>query len=426
MSDDVLLTRDCDTILPYGLKMTPFDAVFRALQSVAGDVWDVDPSVYRAAIAWAYYLTHNREPLIRLRDGLAVLSAIAVSEAVPIVAGYMDAAQLVELLAQWHEYRPSQAALERLYGAYGMAVDVRPITDAEGQAILPHPVERGAFYVIARAIEWGRGLTPDELALVADRATPLGGKPVVVYALTDNRLDVAIHARTAGVSQVVWSDDPAEEYVPPAPPAQPVPIYIQSGNLYYQSSVKNDTSKSDSRCYAIYADEARQTPYVFDWGKRNVFGNVVNGEFKPAAVQTQAQLPSTTGANTGYALCVNKRSSPSTDGRLWLAWNSYQDGYAIFSSPGYLMIYDDAISYWFNEDHSNKADPTYIDWNTGIDYDSNKTYKVLALVNSDGIKVDDEYLYSTTFTKQNGKLIIRITYYTSAFKPAARIVFYAE
>jgi hypothetical protein len=216
----VKLTRDCDTILPYGLKTTPFETVFKALQDAAGTVWDVDPAAYRAAIAWAYYLTHNRGPLIRLHDALTILPAIAVSEAVPLVKDYMDAAQLAELLAQWHGYRPSQAALERLYGAYGMTVDVRPITDAEGQAILPHPVERGAFYVIARAIEWGRGLTPEELALVADRATPLGGKPVVVYALTDNRLDVATHARTAGASQVVWSDEPAEEYVPPAPPPE--------------------------------------------------------------------------------------------------------------------------------------------------------------------------------------------------------------
>lgn len=215
--------------------------------------------------------------------------------------------------------------------------------------------------------------------------------------------------------------------VPPTPPApQPVMVYIESGNLYYQSSVKNDTSKSNSYCYAIYDDENRTTPHVFDWGKRNVFGNVVNGEFRPAAIQTQAQFPSTTGANTGYSVCVNKRNSADINGYLWLAWNSYQAGYANFSSPRYLMIYDDAISFWFNEDHSNKADPTYIDWNTGIDYDSNKTYKVLALVNSDGIKVNDEYLYSTTFTEQNGKLIIRITYYTSAFKPSARIVFYAE
>ena len=218
MSDDVLLTRDCDTILPYGLQTTPFEAVFKALQDVAGTVWDVDPTAYRAAIAWAYYLTHNRTPLVNLRDALTILPAIAVSEAVPLVKDYMDSAQLVELLAQWHDYRPSQAALERLYTAYGMTVDVRPITDAEGQAILPHPVERGAFYVIARAIEWGRGLTPEELSTVADRATPLGGKPVVVYALTDNRLDVATHARTAGASQVVWSDEPAEEYVPPVPP----------------------------------------------------------------------------------------------------------------------------------------------------------------------------------------------------------------
>lgn len=213
----VKLTRDCDTILPYGLKTTPFETVFKALQDVAGTVWDVDPTVYRAAIAWAYYLTHNRTPLVNLCDALTILPAIAVSEAVPLVKDYMDSAQLVELLAQWHDYRPSQVALERLYTAYGMTVDVRPITDDDGQAILPYPVERGAFYVIARAIEWGRGLTPEELAIVADRATPLGGKPVVVYALTDNRLDVATHARTAGASQVVWSDEPAEEYVPPAP-----------------------------------------------------------------------------------------------------------------------------------------------------------------------------------------------------------------
>lgn len=212
MSDDVLLTRDCDTMLPYGLQTTPFETVFKALQDVAGAVWGVDPTAYRAAIAWAYYLTHNRTPLVNLRDALTILSAIAVSEAVPLVKDYMDSAQLVELLAQWHDYRPSQAALERLYTAYGMTVDVRPITDDEGQAILPHPIERGAFYVIARAIEWGRGLTPEELAIVAARATPLGGRPVVAYALTDNRVDVAIHARTAGASHVVWSDEPAEAY----------------------------------------------------------------------------------------------------------------------------------------------------------------------------------------------------------------------
>lgn len=223
-----------------------------------------------------------------------------------------------------------------------------------------------------------------------------------------------------------WTDDLSSIGYSLEPAVQPVMVYIESGNLYYQSSVKNDTSKSNSYCYAIYDDENRTTPHVFDWGKRNVFGNVVDGEFIPAAIQTQAQFPSTTGANTGYRVCVNKRDSSDINGYLWLAWNKYQDGYAKFSSPRYLMIYDDAISFWFKSDHSNMADPTYIDWNTDIDYDSNKTYKVLALVNSDGIKVNDEYLYSTTFTKQNGKLIVRITYWSSAFKPAARIVFYAE
>lgn len=421
----VKLTRDCDTILPYGLKTTPFETVFRALQDVAGTVWDVDPTVYRAAIAWAYYLTHNRTPLVNLRDALTILPAVAVSEAVPLVKDYMDAAQLVELLAQWHEYRPSQAALERLYTAYGMTVDVRPITDDEGQAILPHPVERGAFYVIARAIEWGRGLTPEELAIVADRATPLGGKPVVVYALTDNRLDVATHARTAGASQVVWSDEPAEEYAPPAPPAQLVPIYIQSGNLYYQSSVKNDTSKSDSYCYAIYEDENRTTPYVFDWGKRNVFGRLVDGEFVAMAIQTQAELPSTTGANTGYSLCVNKRSSPSTDGCLWLAWNSYQDGYNRYTTR-YLMIYDDAMSAWLNSNHTDESIPAGLSITTDFDYDASKTYKVLAFVNANGIKVNDEYLHGISFSEDSGKVKITLSGWTSSIAQAARIVFYAE
>jgi hypothetical protein len=421
----VKLTRDCDTILPYGLKTTPFETVFKALQDVAGTVWDVDPTAYRAAIAWAYYLTHNRAPLVNLRDALTILPAIAVSEAVPLVKDYMDSAQLVELLAQWHDYRPSQAALERLYTAYGMTVDVRPITDDEGQEILPHPVERGAFYVIARAIEWGRGLTPEELAIVADRATPLGGKPVVIYALTDNRLDVATHARTAGASQVVWSDEPAEEYAPPAPPAQLVPIYIQSGNLYYQSSVKNDTYKSDSYCYAIYDDENRTIPHVFDWGKRNVFGNVVNGEFIPAESQTQAQLPSTTGADTGYRLCVNKRDSTDISGYLWLAWNSYQSGYAIFSSPRYLMIYDDAMSAWLNSNHTdeNHAGLNIV---TDFDYDYSKTYKILAFVNANGIKVNDEQLHGISFSDNSGKIKITLSEWTSLIAPAARIVFYAE
>lgn len=422
----VKLTRDCDTILPYGLKTTPFETVFKALQDVAGTVWDVDPTVYRAAIAWAYYLTHNRTLLVNLRDALTILLAIAVSEAVPLVKDYMDSARLVELLAQWHDYRPSQAALERLYTAYGMTVDVRPITDAEGQAILPHPVERGAFYVIARAIEWGRGLTPEELASVADRATPLGGKPVVVYALTDNRLDVATHARTAGASQVVWSDDPAEEYVPPAPPAQLVPIYVQSGTLSYQSSVKYNTDKSNTYCFALYTDDTLSTPYVFDWGKRNVYGRMENGEFIATPVQTQAEFPSTTGANTGYSICVNKRDSSDTGGYLWFAYNKYQDGHPVVTNPRYLMIYDDAISFWLKSDHSDESSPAFVNWNTGIDYDSSKTYKVLALVNSDGIKVNDEILYAINFIEQSGKLIIRLTYWSSSSKPVARVVFYAE
>lgn len=371
MSDDVLLTRDCDTILPYGLKTTPFEAVFKALQYVAGTVWDVDPTAYRAAIAWAYYLTHNREPLIRLRDWLAVLSAIAVSEAVPLVAGYMDAAQLVELLAQWHEYRPSQAALERLYGAYGMAVDVRPITDAEGQAILPHPIERGAFYVIARAIDWGRGLTPDELAIVAERATPLGGKPVVVYALTDNRLDVAIHARTAGASQVVWSDAPAEEYVPPAP--SEIRGYTTSSgasNVQNISVSRNGTRQLYNAQGAYFAFDSGYTlteAFYLDGSNLVAYGSP--GSFR--------LFPSTYGLSVrngiGYAVNIaivefvkleTKRAFISQYGR------TYDSSYT-YNTP--TQLYDE-------------------DGNT-IPYESGKLYTLTASVKADGsIQTHTQYI----------------------------------
>ena len=303
MSDDVLLTRDCDTILPYGLQTTPFEAVFKALQDVAGTVWDVDPTAYRAAIAWAYYLTHNRTPLVNLCDALMILPAIAVSEAVPLVKDYMDAAQLAELLAQWHEYRPSQAALERLYTAYGMTVDVRPITDAEGQAILPHPVERGAFYVIARAIEWGRGLTPEELSIVADRATPLGGKPVVVYALTDNRLDVATHARTAGASQVVWSDEPAEEYVPPAPSYYGYAYKLTPATIRSTSSSYIHIYETDGATAKPY-DRAKQYTILHVWSASGVLAD----EYLPDLYFT----PSSSSANALINLKLKATSSYSS------------------------------------------------------------------------------------------------------------------
>lgn len=214
--------------------------------------------------------------------------------------------------------------------------------------------------------------------------------------------------------------------VPPTPPApQPVMVYIESGNLNYQSSVKNDTSKSNSYCYAIYDDENRTMPHVFDWGKRNVFGNVVNDEFRPAAVQTQAQFSSTTGANTGYSVCVNKRNSTDINGYLWLAWNSYQDGYAKFSSPRYLMIYDDAMSAWLNSNHTDE-NPAGFNITTDFDYDSSKTYKVLAFVNANGIKVNDEYLYGIQFSDNSGKIKLTLSEWTSTIAQAARIVFYAE
>jgi hypothetical protein len=243
-----------------------------------------------------------------------------------------------------------------------MTVDVRPITDAEGQAILPHPVERGAFYVIARAIEWGRGLTPEELAIVADRATPLGGKPVVVYALTDNRLDVATHARTAGASQVVWSDEPAEEYVPPEP--SEIRGYT---NYQGEANIQNVTlSKNGTR--RIYSAAGRPFPfepgytfveaYYLDEGNLVAYGSATAFRIYPDS--TQVYIINMMGYSASVAAIDFIKLEPQ---KAYINQHSHSSNW----------------SYTYNE-----RTLLYDESGNTIPYDSSKIYTLTCSVKADG------------------------------------------
>lgn len=177
----IKLTRDTDSIFPYGLRGTPFSVVFSALQQVAGEVWDIDPRVYRSAIAWGYYLEKAPELLIESDAGRDFLTAVLVSEQVPLIKDTQTIPELADLLKQWRDYVPTFERLESLYIPYAARVEVRPSTDPEASVALPLENTNGAFYIILTEIDWSRPLTLGEARTIAMRATPMGAQPHVLY-----------------------------------------------------------------------------------------------------------------------------------------------------------------------------------------------------------------------------------------------------
>ena len=155
----IYLDKYTDSILPYGLLATPFETVFRALQLVAGGVWDVDPKVYRGAIAWGYYLQTDAEVLANLDAGRQYIVNILLSEQIPLIKSTQTTAELVELLALWRDYKPTFKKLEELYNPYAAKVNIKPITDAATQEILPVTDINNAFYVVIEQVDWSRPLT---------------------------------------------------------------------------------------------------------------------------------------------------------------------------------------------------------------------------------------------------------------------------
>ena len=206
MTEHKLLDAAAD-VLPVGLQPTPFGDVWQALQQVAAQVWDVDPSVYRAGIAWLWYALRNPEALDA--DGLRpLLVAALISEQAPLVKDTQTAAELAEYLRLWRDYTPTYPKLEALYSVFAARVEVRPISDAESQGIVPVADRRLAFYLRVEEFDAARPLTLEEVYQIAVRATPLGSRPVPYYALTGVS-DVFAGPASAGLVRALWASEPA-------------------------------------------------------------------------------------------------------------------------------------------------------------------------------------------------------------------------
>lgn len=192
-------------VLPYGLLGTPFETVFKALQNVAADVWAVDPSVYRAGIAWGWYALHAPGALSGRRE---LLIAALISEQAPLIKASQTTEELVQYLTQWRVYTPTFPKLEALFGLFGVSADIRPISDADSQTILPVTDTRNAFYVRITGMDWARPFELSEASTLAVRATPLGARPVPYYAFT-SAVSVYAGASSAGAVYHVHAETPA-------------------------------------------------------------------------------------------------------------------------------------------------------------------------------------------------------------------------
>lgn len=211
MSDYKALDSSAD-VLPVGLQPTPFGEVWQALQQVAASVWNVAPSVYRAGMAWLWYAINHPDDLAS--DSLrALLVAALISEQAPMVKDWQTNAELVEYLRVWRTYSPTYAKLEAIFATFGARVEVRPVSDAESQGVVPVSDRRLAFYLRVEEFDAARPLTLDEVYQIAVRATPLGSRPVPYFALVGSS-DVFAGPASAGLVRALWASEPAELVTP--------------------------------------------------------------------------------------------------------------------------------------------------------------------------------------------------------------------
>lgn len=187
-------------VLPYGLQPTPFGEVWRALQAVASTVWDVDPAVYRAGIAWGWYVQRNPDALVTQRD---LVVAALISEQAPLIKADQTTAELVEYLRQWRKYRPTYDRLEAIYKLFAADVEILPISTPGAP---PVSDTRLAFYVRIYGVDFSRMLTLDEAYTIAIRATPLGSRPIVYYEF-EEQLSVDTQPLKAGIASINYEND---------------------------------------------------------------------------------------------------------------------------------------------------------------------------------------------------------------------------
>ena len=338
MSDNKPLDGFAD-VLPVGLQPTPFGEVWQALQQVAAGVWNVNPSVYRAGMAWLWYAVNHPDKLAS--DSLrALLVAALISEQAPMVKDWQTNAELVEYLRIWRTYSPTYAKLEAIFSTFGARVEVRPISDAESQGIVPVSDRRLAFYLRVEDFDAARPLTLDEVYQIAVRATPLGARPVPYFALV-GASDVFAGPASAGLVRALWSSEPAEPVTPPTPAYTEITLYMVNGNKRAQNDVTSafTGNVNSTYCYQLYTDAECTTPWnAYDYSNNYelVYNGVVIG------LQKVSDLPSTTvtsGASLAYILMDT--------GSLWLASNMTGSGYQqiVFTTIA-LRIYPKAQQHY--------------------------------------------------------------------------------
>lgn len=250
----ILLDNKADT-LPCGLIGTPFETVYKALRTVAADVWAVDPTVYRAGMAWGWYALHRPEKLAGFRD---VVAAALVSSFAPLVKDTQTDAELVEYLRQWRDYTPTFGRLQALYALFGATVDIQPITDPESQAVLPVTDTRLAFYVRITEVDFSRPLSLDDAREIALRATPLGSRPYVYYAL-ESRTQIPVAAIPQAPELFVENWEIAQPAAPPVPLGDFI-LVDALGNVVY--SVENLTEIEFTPTGYFTIDEGNEVIFV--------------------------------------------------------------------------------------------------------------------------------------------------------------------
>lgn len=250
----ILLDNKADTF-PCGLIGTPFEAVYKALRTVAADVWAVDPTVYRAGMAWGWYALHRPEKLVGFLD---VVAAALVSAFAPLVKDTQTDAELVEYLRQWRDYTPTFGRLQALYALFGATVDIQPITDPESQAVLPVADTRLAFYVRITEVDFSRPLSLDDAREIALRATPLGSRPYVYYAI-ESRTQIHVAAIPQAPEVFVENWEIATPAAPPVPLGDFILVDL-SGNVVY--SVENLTEIEFTPTGYFTIDEGNEVVFV--------------------------------------------------------------------------------------------------------------------------------------------------------------------
>ena len=162
----------------------------------------------------------------------------------------------------------------------------------------------------------------------------------------------------------------------------------------------------------MYADSALTTPYYWDYTKRIEKGYYTGDPDKKwiaSSIQTQADMPSTTGANVGI-WC------PYAESNIFFGRNNSGSSYYNMTViQDQFRVYDDAITVWVNQDHNDHTvtgTQTYV---SDVDWDDSVTYKVLyflkvyAVTNPTGMSTATNRLHYVSFENVNSKVAVKLT-----------------